>query len=376
MSLTGEIIHTDGKEWIMGRPYVASVLVVCLVAWFAPSAKAADPDDEGATGEAEGISAECRAFRADEDADLGDLMRAGCEPTLAQMSALMDNPLGNVAMWINQVDWYRLNNDQNSRSDENQINYMGIFQFPVGISENWNTINRIVYNVPSAPIDQSAVDKLTGLDLSQPPGQGPTQPPPGASGTLPIDLIDGRTTGFGDLYYVGFLSPKKGIKHETGGTSVWGVGFDAAFPTATDDLLGGGKYSLGPSALYAYLGKKWKFAWLIQNYFSIGGDGDRDDVSLMNLQLFYYYSLSDTVSIGAGPNIISNFEADNRDQWTVPIGIGINKTFQFGKVPVRLGVEYYYSVERPDTVGMDHSFRFFVIPAIPSALLPKWIQGR
>ena len=29
------------------------------------------------------------AYRADIDADLGDVLRAGCEPTLAQMSALM-----------------------------------------------------------------------------------------------------------------------------------------------------------------------------------------------------------------------------------------------------------------------------------------------
>jgi hypothetical protein len=51
-----------------------------------------------------GISAECIAFHADIDANIGDIMRAGCEPTLGQMSKLMDNPIGNVAMWINQVE--------------------------------------------------------------------------------------------------------------------------------------------------------------------------------------------------------------------------------------------------------------------------------
>ncbi len=47
-----------------------------------------------------GMSAECIAFRANVDANIGDIMRAGCEPTLGQMSKLMDNPIGNVAMWI------------------------------------------------------------------------------------------------------------------------------------------------------------------------------------------------------------------------------------------------------------------------------------
>jgi hypothetical protein len=236
------------------------------------------PNDDGAPGE---ISEECRAFRKDVNADLGDVLRAGCEPTLAQMSALMDNPLGNVAMWINQVDWIRLDNDQNSRSAEDQVNYMGIFQFPVGISEDWNTINRIVYSVPSSPINQGDADRLAGFSPSQPVPGGPTQPPDGGPGGLPIDLISGRTTGFGDLYYVGFLSPKKGIKHENGATSVWGIGLDAAFPTATDDLLGTGRYSMGPAALYAYLGKQWKLAALAQTYFDYAGDDDRDDVSLL-----------------------------------------------------------------------------------------------
>ena len=354
----------------VGRDSIVRIVIsLCLCAGMPGSSIAADDD-------AQEISAECRAFRADLDADLGDVMRAGCEPTLAQMSALMDNPLGNVAMWINQVDWIRLDNDQNSRASEDQVNYMGIFQFPVGISEDWNTINRIVYSVPSSPIDQGDADRLAGFGPSQPGPGGPTQPPTGGTGTLPIDLIDGRTTGFGDMYYVGFLSPKKGIKHENGGTSVWGIGLDASFPTATDDLLGSGRFSMGPTALYAYLGKEWKLAGLLQTYFDYAGDDDRDDVSLMNLQVFYYYSLSETVSIGAGPNIIANFETGSRDRWTVPIGWGINKTFQVGKLPVRVGLEYFYSLTRPHSVGADHNLRFYIIPAVASAILPKWMQGR
>jgi hypothetical protein len=53
-------------------------------------------------------SEECLAFEKDIDADLGDVLKAGCEPTLAQMSALMDNPLGNVAMLFTQFDYYKM----------------------------------------------------------------------------------------------------------------------------------------------------------------------------------------------------------------------------------------------------------------------------
>ncbi len=321
--------------------------------------------DEGGS---EGLSKECIALRQDEFANVGTVLAAGCQPTTGQMSRLMDNPLGNVAMWINQLDILPLTNDAVNSSSEIQTNYMGILQFPLGITENWNTINRIVYNIPSAPLDQDKIDRLgAGRPSISPPGGGPVSPPPGIA---PIDIVGGRTSGFGDMIYLGLASPKEGIKHGPGQTSVWGLGLGQTFPSATDDVLGSGKWSMGPAAIYAYLGQKWKLGGLLQTYFSYAGDRKRNDVTQMNLQLFYYYSITDTISIGAGPNIIADFEADSGDKWTVPIGIGISKTLQIGKVPVRFAVEYYGSVVRPDTIGATHDLRFMIIPAIPAGLIP------
>jgi hypothetical protein len=43
-------------------------------------------------------------------------------------------------------------------------------------------------------------------------------------------------------------------------------------------------------------------------------------------------------------------------------------------VPVRFGAEVHYSVIQPDDVpGAKWDFRFYVIPAAPSALF-KWMQ--
>ena len=47
---------------------------------------------------------QCAALQADLSADLGKVIAAGCKPTVAQMSKLMDNPIGNVAMLFNQLD--------------------------------------------------------------------------------------------------------------------------------------------------------------------------------------------------------------------------------------------------------------------------------
>ncbi len=123
-----------------------------------------------------------------------------------------------------------------------------------------------------------------------------------------------------------------------------------------------------------YLGRKWKIGALVQQYFDYAGDDDRSDVNLMNFQYFVYYSLSDTMSIGCSPNIIANWDLDGDNRWTVPIGLGINKTLQFGKLPVRFGFEVHYSVVQPDDIpGPEWDFRFFIIPAVPSALF-KWMN--
>ena len=321
------------------------------------------------------MSAECRELAKNPNADVGDVIRAGCQPTTAQMSALMDNPLGNVAMLFTQFDWTLLKNENKTDTEANKFNYMGIAQFPKGLGKKWNLINRIVWNVPSMPMDQDEIDAAEDSARRQYGTQeGPVIVPP-IGQTAPIDLFRGRTTGFGDMYYVGLFSPKEGIKLDNGGSIVWGLGFDAGFPTATEKILGLGKWTAGPSALGVYLGPKWKVGALLQQYWDYASlDKDRDDVNLMNLQYFYMYSLDDVTSIGAAPNIIANWELDSSDRWTVPIGLGINRTFQVGKVPLRIGAEIYYSVVKPeDVAGAEWNFRLYFIPAVPSALF-KWMQ--
>ena len=316
------------------------------------------------------LSPECRAFAKDPNADLGKVLKAGCEPTLAQMSALMDNPLGNVAMLFTQFDFYHMENPTNDET-ATKGNYMGIFQFPKKLNKDWSIINRVVWNVPSMPLDQDKIDDAGSAAYGNIPS-GMTVPP-GAS-PIPLDIFDGRTTDFGDMYYNGLLTPSEGIKLEGGANILWGAGFDLGIPTASEDILGTGKWLAGPSALGVYMGPKWKIGALVQHFWDFEGDDDRDDVNLSNIQYFVYYSLSDTMSIGAGPNIIANWEEETDNRWTVPIGLGINKTVQFGKVPVRFGFEAHYSVIQPDDIpGAEWDFRFFIIPAVPSAMF-DWMN--
>jgi len=271
-------------------------------------------------------------------------------------------------MLFSQYDFYQLKNDANG-VEKNQHVYTGIFQFPKKLNDDWNLISRIIWTVPSVPIDQDKLNALGG-------GFSPGTPGAPGSGTL-IDAIGGRTTGFGDTYYVGLFAPSEGIDLDglgLEGKFLWGAGFDLSFPTATEDVLGSNKWSAGPSALGVYMGPTWKVGGLMMHYIDFAGD-DFDsngapvsDVNLTNLQYFLFYSLDEVSAIGASPNIIMDWEADSDDRFTVPIGIGYMRTVKFGNVPVRFGLEFHYSVIRPDNVGTDFGIRFYMIPAAPSAL--------
>ena len=96
---------------------------------------------------------------------------------------------------------------------------MGIAQFPTSIGENWNLVNRVIWNVPSTPLDQHKIDRLDDLDGAFGDLQGVIGPPRRSFGSAG-DLLSGRTSGFGDMYYLGLFSPKQGIKHDNGATSV------------------------------------------------------------------------------------------------------------------------------------------------------------
>jgi hypothetical protein len=285
-------------------------------------------------------SADCAKFADDVDADLGEVLKADCKPTLAQMSALMDNPLGNVAMLFTQFDYYKIQ-DPEGNDTAYKGTYTGIAQFPKKLNDDWNLVNRVIWTVPSMPLDQDKIDDFErSPDFGDDQGGGLTgQDQSGFP--KPIDLFDGRTTGLGDSFYVGLFAPSKPIKLDGDAKLLLGGGFDVGLPTAEEDILGSGKWTAGPSALVMYMGPKWKVGGLVTHYWDYAGDDDRIDVNMTNLQYFVFYSVSETDSIGASPNIICNWEADSGNECSVPLGIGYTKTIQMGSVPVRFGAEFH-----------------------------------
>jgi hypothetical protein len=155
--------------------------------------------------------------------------------------------------------------------------------------------------------------------------------------------------GLGDINHTMFFSPADP------GKLIWGVGPVISFPTATKDILGTDKWSLGPSLIALTMPKQWVIGGLVNNVWSIAGNEDRADVNSMLLQYFVNYNFSNGTYLTSAPIITANWEADE-DKWIVPFGGGAGAITKIGPQPINLQVSAYYNVAHPEN-GPDWSFR-------------------
>jgi hypothetical protein len=161
---------------------------------------------------------------------------------------------------------------------------------------------------------------------------------------------EGNEFRLGDIQFTAFLSPRdsEGL--------IWGAGPALRFDTATDDTLGQGKWSAGPSVVALKMEGPWVYGALVQNLWSYAGDSDRAHVNEFLLQPFINYNLPDGWYLSSSPIITANWKADSGNRWTVPIGGGIGKIMRFGKLPVNLSCQGFYNVESPSN-GADWTLR-------------------
>ena len=169
-----------------------------------------------------------------------------------------------------------------------------------------------------------------------------------------------REFGLGDIQQAVFLSPRKT------GRFLWGAGPVLLLDTATDDRLGTGKWSAGPSAVGLTIQPPWVFGALVQNIWSFAGDSDRDDVNQFLFQYFVNYNLPNGWYLTSSPVVTANWEADSDNTWTIPFGGGVGRLFRIGKLPINSQVQGFYNVEKPDDLGPVWTLRFQV-----QVLLPK-----
>ncbi len=158
----------------------------------------------------------------------------------------------------------------------------------------------------------------------------------------PISESNSNITGIGDVNYTAwFAPPLKGA---------WTLGFGAVtiWPTASSEYLGQGKFSLGPSMVLVYANPGWLGAAVISNWVSVGGDDARPDVNTFYFQYIYTRFLPKKWYVSTAPINLANWNADEGQKWTVPLGGGFGKMFNAGNLPMDMQVQAFYNVVRPD----------------------------
>ncbi len=170
----------------------------------------------------------------------------------------------------------------------------------------------------------------------------------------------GGTFGLGDINYTCFVSPVIPSSPMT-----WGVGPVVVFPSATDEVLGQGKWSIGPSLVLLGMPGKWVVGVLVNNVWSVGGASDRGGVNQMLLQYFINYNFDHGIYLTMAPIMTADWNASEEDIWLVPVGAGVGKLTKFGKLPINLSLQGFYNVVTPQN-GPDWQLRVqlqFLFPA-------------
>jgi hypothetical protein len=147
---------------------------------------------------------------------------------------------------------------------------------------------------------------------------------------------------------------------------IWGVGPAFSLTTATADIAKTGTWAGGIDAVALTMHGPWVVGGLLSQFWPMTDAGGEPETNQFVFQWFVNYNFGKGWALASAPLNTANWDAEDGQQWTVPLGIGISKTTVFNGRPMTLGVQYYYNVKRPDTVAAAQ-LRFVVALLYPVA---------
>src|SRR5438067_10567060 len=213
---------------------------------------------------------------------------------------------------------------------------------PISISKDWNLILRTILPVVSQHdlFYVENVPKHLGF-----PAQNRSQ-----------DGLSDTTQSF-------FFSPKKpgpfGI--------VWGLGPVFLYPTGTQDLLGTGTFSIGPTLVVLKQMGGWTVGALMNQLWSVATEEHRSSLSQMFLQPFLSYTTKTHTTFTLNTESTANWNNTPGDaKWTVPLNFQLSQILKIGKQPISIGVGGRYYADSP-RYGPDWGVRFIVTLLYPTA---------
>ena len=213
---------------------------------------------------------------------------------------------------------------------------------PISISPDWNLILRTIVPVISQhDLYYVNVPPFPGLpDLNRLPPSQRAAAEAQAESLYNYEIKNHPQNrsqdGFGDTTQSFFFSPKKPWPDDI----IWGLGPVFYYPTATQDMLGAGKWGMGPTFVALRQTKGWTVGILANQIWSIDGQQSRQNVNATFLQPFLNYTTKTYTTFGVNTESTYNWQAE---QWSVPLNFTISQVFKIAGQPMslQLGARYY-----------------------------------
>jgi hypothetical protein len=147
-------------------------------------------------------------------------------------------------------------------------------------------------------------------------------------------------TGLGDTTQSFFFSPKQ----PTGGGWIWGAGPVFLYPSASEDVLGGEKWGLGPTVVALKQHSGWTYGALANHIWSVAGNERRADISATFMQPFLSYTTPSATTYTLNTESTYDWKAS---QWTVPINLSASQLLKVGNQPISIAFGVRGYAERP-----------------------------
>src|SRR5436309_12071765 len=193
---------------------------------------------------------------------------------------------------------------------------------PISISKDWNVIVRTILPV----VSQHDLFYIPNL-----PKNSPLQPQNRSQ-----DGLSDTTQSF-------FLSPKNPGPFGL----IWGLGPAFLYPTGTNDLLGTGTFSIGPTLVVLKQTGPWTMGALMNQLWSVAIEEHRKSVSQMFLQPFLSYTTKTHTTFTLNTESTANWNNPPGDaKWTVPLNFQVSQILKIGKQPISIGVGGRYYADR------------------------------
>ncbi|MFR0693574.1 hypothetical protein ACLUTX_29560 [Enterobacterales bacterium AE_CKDN230030158-1A_HGKHYDSX7] len=187
---------------------------------------------------------------------------------------------------------------------------------PFTLNDDWNLISRTILPV----IDQHGFAATGAADKS----------------------------GIGDVTQSLFFSPKEPTENGW----ILGAGPALLIPTASDDLLGGEQWALGPTGVALKQSNGWTHGILANHLWGLeGSPGDgKEKINQTFLQPFLSYTTSTFTTFGVNSESTYNWQSH---EWLVPVNLTVTQLLRLGGQPltVQAGPRYWVDSTRDGPHG-------------------------